>query len=289
MTGGNPLWDYNSKKIKVKIQNSLPIISEKENKKKTNSNNNNNNKTWLRTQSMNNLTNSKDVSDESGISSGEDNNIIDSISRNVEQFSFLSVRERKNFFESLNSDKEIKEWTTTMTTIDNNNCPLSRSNSIGNLKNILGDNNNNNNKLRKRKRTKSLHDLYKTPVKEICQLFESKQTKSKTQQQQQENDNTIPEKNALFLLTQRRLQRGERKLEKLKNQITDVEENIKIISDDLNSITQNDNFKRKENVNLYTALERRLEEENSRLERLMQETARIIKGNQKTIMKLEKS
>lgn len=174
---------------------------------------------------MNNLSCPKEISDESGISSGDENS-GDSISRNVEDFSFLSVRERKKFFESLNSGNEI-HWP--------ENSFLARSNSIGNIKIFFSDRN----KLGKRKRTKSLHDLHKIPVREICQLFESRDRKSGKTNREED----VPEKNAMVLLTQRRLQRGERKLEKLKNQIAEVEESITVISEDIKSIGRN-NLKR---------------------------------------------
>lgn len=202
------------RKLKVRIQNSMPVILEKEKSKE---------KSWMRTQSMSNLViNTKDVSDESGISSGEESP-TDSISRNVDDFSFLPVRERKKFFESLTIEKEVD--------VQIDTSPLARSNSISNLKSLIADKC----RFRRRKRTKSLHDLQMSPVREICRLFESRDKRLVKVSQECEKG----EKNAVMMLTQRKLQKGERKLEKLRCQITEVEESIKNVAEDLKSIGLN--------------------------------------------------
>ncbi|KAK6629852.1 hypothetical protein RUM43_003673 [Polyplax serrata] len=260
------------RKMKVCGQNSLPTVTEIQNKWETN---------WMRTQSMNNLA--SPVSDESGISSGDEipaESSSFSISRDVDDFSFLSVRERKKFFESLNvADEQGLKWTSEP-------LPLSRSNSIGNLKISFWQDKN---KLRKRKRTKSLHDLHKTPVREICQLFESRDAgvrKGETEVEAEPEEEVT--NNAIVVLTERRLQRGERKLEKLRNQITEVEESIAAISADLKAVKWK-NLTGQKGLDLHLALHRRLDDERCRLERLMEEATRIIKGNQRVILKLERS
>lgn len=116
------------------------------------------------------------ASEESGIGSGDEN---------PEHVTFVSVREKKRFFESLNREKE------------EDSAPAKTEETI-------------------------------VPVKEICRLFETEQH---PQQQQQSHSTT--------LLNRRRLQRGERKLAKLRIQIAEVEETVETIAQDLRNFTRN--------------------------------------------------
>lgn len=206
---------------------------------------------WSRTQSAENIKNlesqkrleeEKIISDESGISSGDENNntIIDSEGkREIENYSFVSVREKKKFFESLSSDAEGSASST-------ESAFLTRSNSIGDLKKGSDEST----KLRRRKRTKSLHDLSRSvPVREICRLFEPQSEDMENGAIEEEVEGNVAEgvtereasteKNAIIVLNQRRLQRGERRLARLRVHISEVEETIKVIAEDLASLGTN--------------------------------------------------
>lgn len=228
----------------------------------------------------------KPVSDESGISSGdENNNTLSETSVKCEQLPesvFVSVREKKRFFESLSETEPRRP-----------DVNLNRSNSISNID--VGPHPQQGS-LRHGIRASSMHDLTgnAVAVKQMRRLFESgsitdltksfedltfdRQTIPEEDEGNEEksqnfvnpverkpksvsyanvqvcrNDSktvrfcestkatsegtVIPDvSHNLAVLNQRKLQRGERKLGKLRIQIAEVEETIKHIADDLKSI-----------------------------------------------------
>ncbi|CAG2064181.1 unnamed protein product [Timema podura] len=199
----------------------------------------------------------------SHLSPGGDREVAALLAKCQQVESYVSVREKRRLFESLSlSNQRLAQSTDNLYTEE-----LVSPEICG------------------KKRAHSLHDLSRSSVavKEMCRYFEER-----GRQDNVSRPNNVPELNNAFL-SRRNAQRWERRLTRLKQQVTDSEDRIWRLQGKMAGLDQQRESTRLRgrDVRGYSVLERRLTEEEAKLNQLHEGASRALREVEHSSAKFE--